>query len=230
MTDEPRAQRMPRGLRDTRTWYREVEPMSQVDPALVEFVAERAGARVLDVGCGLGGYSRALALRGFDARGLDVVEEYVNVARELGVEADHYDGGRIPLDDNSVDTVILIEVIEHLEDPGSVLAEAARVTAGNVLVTTPNCTQSFDPAPIEFSHMLDLDHRQLFTVNSLRELMAANFERSEVTQSHPIDELVVNVVMPRPLPRIYRTLARAGRAKPRFFSRLLGQGWVGRPA
>ena len=42
----------------------------------------------------------------------------------------------------------------------------------NVLVTTPNCTQSFGSVPIEFGHMLDVDHRQFFTVDSLRELLA----------------------------------------------------------
>ena len=218
---------MPRGVRDTRTWYRHADPMSQVDPALVEFVAARAGRRVLDLGCGPGGYTKTLSDRGFEARGLDISEEYVELARGLGVTADAYDGGRIPLDDGAVDTVILIEVIEHLEDPGAVLAEAARVSASNVLVTTPNCTQDFEPAPIEFTHMLDADHRQFFTVDSLTELLAARFARSEVEQSHPLDEMIVNVVMPRPLPRIYRTLARAGKAPPRFYSRLLGQGWVG---
>ena len=115
---------MPRGVRDTRSWYRDADPMSQVDPALVEFVAARAGRRVLDLGCGPGGYTKTLSDRGFEARGLDVSEEYVEIARGLGVTADAYDGGRIPLDDGAVDTVILIEVIEHLEDPGAVLAEA----------------------------------------------------------------------------------------------------------
>ena len=28
---------MPRGVRDSSTWYRDVDPMSQVDPALVDF-------------------------------------------------------------------------------------------------------------------------------------------------------------------------------------------------
>jgi SAM-dependent methyltransferase len=218
---------MPRGLRDTRTWYRDTDPMSQVDPALVAFVAERAGRRVLDLGCGLGGYSRALGERGFDCYALDVVEEYVEAARGLGVRADRYDGERLPIEDDAVDTVILIEVLEHLEDPGALLREAGRVAGANVLVTTPNCTQSFGSVPIEFSHMLDLDHRQFFTVDSLRELLEAIFERSEVVQSHPLDHMIAGLVLPRPLQRVFGLLARVDPARPRYFSRLLGEGWVG---
>lgn len=223
---EGRATRMPRGLRDTRSWYRDADPLSQVDPALVTFVVERAGPRVLDLGCGLGGYSHALGKRGFDCYGLDVIEDYVETARGIGVHADHYSGGRVPLDDGAVDTVILIEVLEHLDDPRRVVREAARVAGNNVLVTTPNCTQSFGSVPIEFSHMLDVDHRQFFTVDSLRDLLGASFERCEVVQSHPLDEMLANLVLPRGLGRLYRGLARAGAARPRYFSRLLGQAWV----
>ena len=49
--------------------------------------------------------------------------------------------------------------------PPRVLREARRVATRNVLVTTPNCTQSFGDVPVEFSHMLDTDHRQFFTVD-----------------------------------------------------------------
>ena len=219
--------RMPRGVRDSSTWYRDVDPMSQVDSAVVDFVAERAGRRVLDLGCGLGGYSRALGERGHDCYALDVVDAYIEAARAIGVRADLYDGERLPLEDGAVDTVILIEVLEHLADPASLLREAARVARESVLVTTPNCTQSFGPVPIEFSHMLDSDHRQFFTVASLRELLEATFERCEVVQSHPLDEMIADLVLPRPLPRLYRGLARVGAAQPRYFERLLGQGWRG---
>jgi 2-polyprenyl-3-methyl-5-hydroxy-6-metoxy-1,4-benzoquinol methylase len=218
--------RMPRGLRDTRSWYLDVDPMSQVDPALVDFVARRAGRRILDVGSGLGGYVRALSDRGFDVRGLDIVEEYVQTARRLGVRADRYEGDGIPFDDDAVDTVILLEVLEHLQEPASLLREARRVAAVNVLVSTPNCTQHFGAAPIEFGHMLDIDHKQFFTVRSLRALLDGTFSRSEVIESHPLDEMIAATLLPRPLMTVYWRLLHHHIIRPRFYERLLGQAWV----
>ena len=52
----------------------------------------------------------------------DVVPEYVERARSIGVDARVYDGERVPLEDDSVDTVILLEVLEHLEDPAGCCA------------------------------------------------------------------------------------------------------------
>ena len=214
---------LPRGPRDTRAWYRDADPMEQVDYALVDFVSEHAGHSVVDLGCGLGGYSKVLADRGFDVRGFDVVPEYVERARELGVRADVYDGERLPLEDRSVDTVFLLEVIEHLEDPAPLLAEARRVARGSVLVTTPNCTQSFGRVPIEFSHMLDVDHKQFFTETSLTELLDGVFGSCEVEQVAPIDRNLAGLVLPRPLRPLYRWLDRLGQAKPRYFTRLRGR-------
>jgi SAM-dependent methyltransferase len=214
---------LPRGPRDTRAWYRDADPMEQVDYALVDFVQRHAGPVVLDLGCGLGGYSKVLGERGFTMRAFDVVPEYVERARQLGVPAELYDGERLPLPDDSVDTAILIEVIEHLDYPARLLREAGRVARSGVLVTTPNCTQSFGRVPIEFSHMLDVDHRQFFTDESLRALLDEVFGSSEVEQVAPIDRNLAGLVLPRPLRPLYRWLYRLGAAKPRYFTRLRGR-------
>jgi SAM-dependent methyltransferase len=214
---------LPRGPRDTRAWYRDADPMEQVDYALVDFVQRHAGRSVVDLGCGLGGYSKVLAERGFEMRGFDVVPEYVERARELGVRADVYDGERLPLEDGSVDTVFLLEVIEHLDDPARLLAEARRVARGSVLVTTPNCTQDFGRVPIEFSHMLDVDHKQFFTQASLTAVLEDVFGSCQVEQTAPIDRNLAGLVLPRPLRPLYRTLDRFGMAKPRYFTRLRGR-------
>jgi SAM-dependent methyltransferase len=211
---------LPRGPRDTRAWYRDADPMEQVDYALVDFVERHAGRTVLDLGCGLGGYSKVLAERGFEVRSFDVVPEYVERARQLGVPAELYDGERLPLPDDSVDTAILLEVIEHLEQPARLLAEARRVARKGVLVTTPNCTQSFGRVPIEFSHMLDVDHRQFFTETSLAALLDEVFGSCEVEQVAPIDRNLAGLVLPRPLRPLYRLLDRLGWTRPRYFFRL----------
>ena len=57
----------------------------------------------------------------------------------------------------------------------------------NVLVTTPNCTQNFGEVPVEFSHMLDVDHRQFFTEASLRGLLDERLRQLVVEQTAPID-------------------------------------------
>ena len=141
----PAGPALPRGPRDTRSWYREADAMEQVDLSLVAFVAEHGGRRLLDLGCGLGGYSKVLADRGFDVVAYDVLPEYVERARALGVDADAFDGVRLPLGDGAVDTVFLLEVLEHLEDPAALLREARRVARRNVLVTTPNCDPVLRP-------------------------------------------------------------------------------------
>ncbi len=214
---------MPRGPRDTRTWYLGADAMEQVDGALVDYVEQHAGANLLDLGCGLGGYSKALAERGFQVSALDVVPDYVDRARSLGVPAELYDGRRLPLDDDAVDTVVLLEVIEHLEDPEDLLREARRVARSGVVLSTPNCTQSFDPVPVEFSHMLDVDHKQFFTVDSLRDLLDGVFGSCVVEQAAPLDRNLSGLVLPRPLRPLYRWLDRAGRVKPRYFFRLLAR-------
>jgi SAM-dependent methyltransferase len=114
-------------------------------PAYRRAVAEsgvRAGATVLDLGCGTG---RALgALR--DAAGpaavvigIDVTREMLDTARRLGRANSAClllaDARRLPLADGCVDVVFAAGLVNHLPDPAAGLAEIARVTAaGGLLV------------------------------------------------------------------------------------------------
>lgn len=223
-SERPATYELPRGPRDSRSWYLDVDPMSQVDYALVDFVHEHAGGRLLDLGCGTGGYARALSERGHDVIALDVNADYVRVAKGLGVQAAAYEGGALPLADGEVDTVVMLEVLEHLERPAELLAEARRVARRNVLASTPNCTQGFDPVPIEFSHMLELDHRQAFTVDSLGELFAGVFDDYVVEQAAPLDSMIAGLVVARPLRPLQRALDRLGLTRPHYWSRLLARG------
>jgi glycine/sarcosine N-methyltransferase len=64
-------------------WYDFIFP---VDPQTVRFLAERArpGSRVLDLACGTGGHSLALAEQGFQVLGVDLDEAMI---REAGRKA-----------------------------------------------------------------------------------------------------------------------------------------------
>ena len=153
--------------------------------------------------------------------------EYVERARSIGVDAELYDGRQIPMEDRSVDTVMLLEVLEHLDDPAGLLREARRVARQGVLVTTPNCTQDFGDVPVEFSHMLDVDHRQFFTESSLGQLLDEVFGSSVVEQTAPIDRHLAGILLPQPLRAVHRWLDSAGVVRPRFFFRLLGRAPAG---
>ncbi len=72
-----------------------------------------AGARVLDVGVGNGSFVRAARLAGFDVRGFDVNPAAVAMLRADGLYAD---------DPAPFDAVTLWDSLEHMEDPGELLA------------------------------------------------------------------------------------------------------------
>jgi len=96
-------------------------------------VGRWTGKRVLDLGCGGGFMSEALAREGADVIGVDpsapAIEAAKVHAREEGLAIDYKvgTGERIPLEDASVDCVVCVDVLEHVEDLEAVLDEIGRV-------------------------------------------------------------------------------------------------------
>jgi SAM-dependent methyltransferase len=105
---------------------------NQLSNALAGAAATHARGRLVDVGCGTKPWAPLFAPH---------VDEHVGVDHHAAagtpdVIADAY---AIPLDDASVDTVLLTEVLEHLEEPVRALREAHRLLrpGGAIIVTTP---------------------------------------------------------------------------------------------
>jgi ubiquinone/menaquinone biosynthesis C-methylase UbiE len=110
-------------------------------PLLVEEAQIEAGLRVLDVGCGTGGFSRAIAERaGAVVTGFDSSDRFVAYAenqpppRRGAVRWRVGDAEQLPVEAASFDRVLLSFVLHQLAKPQSAVAEAFRVLAGGGIV------------------------------------------------------------------------------------------------
>ena len=77
------------------------------------------GDVVLDVGCGNGKASAALIGSGYDVIGIDISDVAADACRRMHgdkMEVICASADSVPLDDDSVDGVVMIHVLEHLAD------------------------------------------------------------------------------------------------------------------
>jgi len=82
---------------------------------------------LLDVGCGTGSYSAALAGLGWDVTGVDVSEDMLARARARGVLAFQADALALPFQDASFDAAVSLWTHTDVEDFGAALREIGRV-------------------------------------------------------------------------------------------------------
>lgn len=110
---------------------------------LMEFLKERGlsfrGARVLDLGSGIGGYSLALLAEGGRVVSLDLTIPRV-AGRELDGRFVVGDATNVPSAEGSFDFVLCSSLIEHVARPSQLLAEIYRVLAVGGI-----CYLSFPP-------------------------------------------------------------------------------------
>ena len=132
-------------------------PLHVLNPARLGYVAARQplrGARVLDVGCGGGLLSEAMAREGARVLGLDLSPELIDIAKLHRLESTQ--GGAIldleyrvqaveglaDAEPASFDAITCMEMLEHVPEPGSILEACARLLkpGGRLFVSTINRT------------------------------------------------------------------------------------------
>ncbi len=128
------------------------KPLHALNPVRLDYVAARmplAGARVLDVGCGGGLLSEALARQGAQVTAIDLAPELVKVARlhklESGLDVDY----RVQSVEDlaaeapgSFDAITCMEMLEHVPRPGAILDACATLLkpGGKLFLSTLNRT------------------------------------------------------------------------------------------
>jgi 2-polyprenyl-6-hydroxyphenyl methylase / 3-demethylubiquinone-9 3-methyltransferase len=128
----------------------EFRPLHEINPLRLDWIAQHAaldGASVLDVGCGGGILAEAMAQRGAKVTGIDLSEKGLKVAQlhllesrlqieYLAVGADELSASR----PGSFDVVTCMELLEHVPEPGAMVAACARLVrpGGQVFFSTIN--------------------------------------------------------------------------------------------
>lgn len=144
-------------------------PLHDLNPVRLDFVRSHAplqGREVLDVGCGGGLLSEAMARAGATVTGLDMSEALLEVAdehaREAGVALDYVHAAVEDWANEHparYDVVSCMEMLEHVPDPASVIAACAALVkpGGHVFFSTLNRTpRAFAMAIVGAEYLLGL--------------------------------------------------------------------------
>jgi 2-polyprenyl-6-hydroxyphenyl methylase / 3-demethylubiquinone-9 3-methyltransferase len=147
----------------------ESRPLHDLNPVRLGYIADRValkGARALDVGCGGGLLSEALARAGASVTAIDLAPSVLEVARlhlfESGLSVDYREiavetlAAEMPA---SFDIVTCMEMLEHVPDPGSVIRACAMLLkpGGKLFLSTLNRTPAaFGAAILGAEHVLRL--------------------------------------------------------------------------
>jgi 2-polyprenyl-3-methyl-5-hydroxy-6-metoxy-1,4-benzoquinol methylase len=104
-------------------------------------LAARDHGRLLDVGCGNGGFLRTMAALGWDVHGVEPDPTAARVATEaLGPVVHHGGIETAPYADRSFDVITMKHVIEHVYEPMTTLTHCVRLIrpGGKLVLLTPN--------------------------------------------------------------------------------------------
>jgi 2-polyprenyl-6-hydroxyphenyl methylase / 3-demethylubiquinone-9 3-methyltransferase len=128
----------------------EFKPLHQINPLRLDWIdriAKLAGKSALDVGCGGGILTEAMARRGARVKGIDLADKALKVAQlHLHESALAVDYEAVSAEDlaarspGSFDVVTCMELLEHVPDPASTVSACARLarSGGQVFFSTIN--------------------------------------------------------------------------------------------
>ncbi len=147
-----------------------LKTLHDINPARLAFIqkyTELTGCHVLDVGCGGGVLSEAMAFKGAIVTGLDVEPEAILTAKahakESKLKIKYVCQPIEAFNTRSFDVVTCMEMLEHVLDPQLVIEHSARLlkTGGYLFLSTINRTlQAYASVIVAAEYVLGLLPRQ----------------------------------------------------------------------
>ncbi len=185
------------------TWWDPEGPsrtLHEINACRLAFIGARCGlanARVLDVGCGGGILTEALAQSAARVTGIDAAPEVIAIARE------HAEGNGLGIDYQvttaealatrvpaAFDCVVAMELLEHVPDPAALIAALGALVrpGGDIFLSTLNRTPlAYAQAVLGAEYVLRLlpigthDYRQFIKPSEMAAaLRAANLTLCEI--------------------------------------------------
>ncbi len=157
----------------------------QLNPYRAAAIKSHAGASFLDVGCGNGHYVLHFQ-EAYRTAGIDI-QEYPQW-EEAASKFRTGDATCLPYDDQSFDTIVSFETLEHVPDPEAALREFHRVCRDSIIISVPNCEipPGLESSRLTYFHYTDRSHVNFFTPESLRAtLRESGFEPVILTSINP---------------------------------------------
>ncbi len=161
--------------------------------ALLEEVRRLDPESILDVGCGEGFTLERLRRAGIgkSLEGVDFQERAVELGRKTHPELNLRQGDiyKLPYADNSFDTVLCCEVLEHLERPEEALKELWRVARRQCVISVPR-EPIFRIANFLRGKNLsrwgnDIEHIQHWSSGGIRRFIGTHFAVAKVRRPFP---------------------------------------------
>jgi 2-polyprenyl-3-methyl-5-hydroxy-6-metoxy-1,4-benzoquinol methylase len=208
------AQRLPAsvGATDYDAYYTEANLSvsdfihDRVAQIVAGFLGYRQKNRLLEIGFGAGALLRAAARAGWNAEGLEISKPAVDHLSKEGLNLFCGELFEAHYPDGYFDVVVATELLEHVEDPGELVREIARILrpGGLFWATTPNVSGLSGRFLGLNWTMVCADHLHLFSRKGVHKLLLSAGFKTVHIKSEGVDpfELWQGLMHPQKLREI----------------------------